>query len=118
MYEGAVAAHEAYERARAMVAALEADRTPEAAALKAQVEELAPAPRGGGFGGGGFRRAAPSGPPTLDGVSQELMNAAMAMQEAETAPTARQVAACDEARSRFEEVMARWLALEARGPRP
>jgi len=115
MYDGALAAHRAYEQARTLVARLDADRTPEAAARKAQVEELAPALRGGG-GGGFFRRAAPSGPPTLDGVSQELISAAMAMQEAEVAPTARQVAACDEARSRFQEVMGRWHALEAEVP--
>ena len=115
MWEGAVAARAAYERARELSAALERDQSAEATALKAQVEELAPAPRGGGTGGGFFRRAAPTGPPTLDGVSQELMSAAMAMQEAEVAPTARQVAACDEARARFDDVMERWQTLEARG---
>ncbi|MGW8265528.1 MAG: dihydroxy-acid dehydratase domain-containing protein, partial [Longimicrobiales bacterium] len=115
MYDGALAARAAYEEARALVGELDMDRTSEAAALKAALEDLAPAPESSGFGGRRFRRAAPSGPPTLNGVSQELMSAAMAMQEAEVAPTARQVAACEEARSRFEEVMARWHALGAGG---
>ena len=43
-----------------------------------------------------------------------LMRAAMAMQEAEVAPTERQVAACAEARARYQDVMQRWRALQAR----
>jgi len=95
-----------------MVAKLEAAGT-QGAALKAEVEGLAPKPRPAGagrfFGGG-----APAGPPTLNGVSQSLMSAAMAMQEAEVAPTARQIAACDTARAQLLEVMGRWKALQAR----
>ena len=112
MYDGAVAANAAFESARAMVAKLDAVGT-SAAALKAEVEALAPKPRPAGpgrfFGGG-----APSGPPTLNGVSQALMSAAMAMQEAETAPTARQVAACEAARVQLQEVMQRFKALQSR----
>jgi hypothetical protein len=111
MWEGAWSAHTAYEEARAMVAELRMVQTPEAATLVAQVEALAPAPPEGGFGGRRLRRAAPSGPPTLNGVSQEMMSAAMAMQDAEVAPTARQVAACEAARSRFRAVMEQWSAL-------
>jgi len=115
MWEGAWAAHLAYERARVMVEELRASQAAGAADRVARLEELAPAPQTGGFGGRGFGRAAPSGPPTLNGVSQEMMSAAMAMQEAEMAPTARQVAACDAARTRFEAVMELWRAIEARG---
>jgi hypothetical protein len=61
------------------------------------------------------RRAAPSGPPTLNGASDAMMAAAMSMQEAEVAPSARQVAACEEARTRFEEVMAQWEQLSTTG---
>jgi hypothetical protein len=43
------------------------------------------------------------------------MSAAMAMQEADVAPTARQVTACDQARSRYRDLMERWRILEARG---
>jgi hypothetical protein len=113
MYDGAVAANAAYQEARAMVAKLEA-AGPTSAALKAEVEALAPRPRpagpGRGFGGG-----APAGPPTLNGVSQGLMGAAMAMQEAEVAPTARQVAACETARAQLQAVMQRWNALRSQG---
>jgi hypothetical protein len=112
MYDAALAAHGAYEEARAMVAKLEAAGT-QAAALKAEVEALAPRPRpaepGRFFGGG-----APAGPPTLNSVSRGLMSAALSMQEAEVAPTARQIAACEAARAQLQEVMGRWKALQAR----
>jgi len=113
MYEGAVAARAAYDQAREMVERLGPSTDPRTAEWKVQLEGLAPAPRAGG-GGGFFRRSAPSGPPTLDGVSTEMINAAMAMQEAEEAPTARQVAACDQARTRYLEIMERWRGLQAR----
>ncbi len=45
MYDGAVAAHAAYEEARALVARLDAAGGASAAALKERVEALAPAPR-------------------------------------------------------------------------
>jgi len=113
MYGGAMAARTAYDQAREMVERLGSSASPRAADWIAQLEELAPPPRAGG-GGGFFRRSAPSGPPTLDGISQEMINAAMAMQEAEAAPTARQVAACDQARTRYLEIMERWRGLQAR----
>ena len=71
--------------------ALDAAGGQDAAAFKAEVEKLAPAPRPRSFAF--FRRGAPSGPPTLNGAGDAMMAAAMAMQEAEVAPTARQVAA-------------------------
>ncbi|MHB8533059.1 MAG: hypothetical protein ACYDC2_10100, partial [Solirubrobacteraceae bacterium] len=113
MYDGAIAAHAAYQQARALVQALDAAGGQDAAAFKAQIEAVAPAPRPqpAGF----FRRAAPSGPPTLNGASDEMMAAAMSMHGAEVAPTAREVAACDEARARSEDVMARWRQLATTG---
>ena len=115
MYDGALAANVAYQEARAAVAKLETAGTPDAA-LKAEIEALAPQPRPAGpgrfFGGG-----APAGPPTLNGVSQSLMSAAMAMQEAEAAPTARQIAACEAARAQLQEVMRRWNAVRSRATR-
>ena len=81
-----------------MAAGLSASQTD----LKSRLDAIAPAQaagggggRGGGFGGRGGG-GGPSGPPTLSAVSQAMMNAAMAMQEAESAPTARQIAACEE----------------------
>jgi hypothetical protein len=112
MWDGAMAANAAYEEARAMVAELDAMGTAEASARKAEVEALAPAPRSGGSGGfGRGGGGGPAGPANLQGVSQAMMSAATAMQAAEVAPTTRQVAACDEARVQFQEVMARWAAL-------
>jgi hypothetical protein len=113
MYDDAVAAHAAYESARGLVKALEAAGGQDAVAFEMQVEAVAPAPpaRSSGF----FRRPAASGPPTLNGVSDELMDAAMAMQQAEVAATAREVQACDEARTRSRDVMGRWQQLSTTG---
>ena len=113
MYDAAIAANAAYEEARGLVAELE---TAGNASAKAEVEALAsaPLPRSSGRS---FRFRAPSGPPTLRGLSDVLMNAAMAMQEAEMAPTARMIAACDEARTQYTNVMERWRTLRASIPR-
>jgi len=112
MWDGAIAADAAYQEARALVAELDAAGTAEAAALKAEVEVLAPAPRTGG--GRGFRGGGSAGPPNLQAVSQAMMSAAMGMQGADVAPTLRQVAACDSARIQLQDVMARWSALMRR----
>jgi len=110
-YDAAVAAHVAYEEARAAAARLEATNS----ALKAQIDSIAPAETGArrrpGFGpqGGG---AAP--PPTLESVSNALMAAAMAMQGADVAPTAGQVATAAKARADARGVMQTWAALKAK----
>lgn len=116
MWDGAMAANGAYEEARAMAAGLGASQ----ADLKSRLDAIAPAQAaggGGGRGGGGFGGrgggGGPSGPPTLSAVSQAMMSAAMAMQEAEMAPTARQIAACDAARAQFQDVMRRWEAIKS-----
>ena len=97
MYRGAKAAQSAYAEGRALAASLEKQQGSEIDAFRAQVDSLAPAPRPqqgfGGFGGG-----APAGPPTLSGTSAAMLAAAMAMQRAETAPTAAQIAAAARAR--------------------
>jgi len=115
MWAGAKAADAAFEEARAMVAKLDPSR--DADRIKA-IEALAPAPRGGGGGRGGFGgffRGAPSGPPNLQTVSQTMMRAAMSMQEADVAPTARDVQACADARAQYQDVMAKWNSLKAGG---
>jgi photosystem II stability/assembly factor-like uncharacterized protein len=108
MYDGAVAAHTAHLQARALSGQLAGGD----AALKAQIDSLAPAPQvrsGGRGGGGGFGRGqAPAGPPTLDGVSAAMIAAAMAMQGADVTPTTRQVEAVARARAQYKSVMARW----------
>jgi hypothetical protein len=116
MYDGAIAAHAAHVQARALSDRLTADPT-----LKAQVDSLAPAAarggRGGrGGGGGGFGAAAAAGPPTLEGVSNAMLAAAMSMQEADVAPTARQLDAVNKARAQYKIVMARWKTVSAKAP--
>jgi hypothetical protein len=45
------------------------------------------------------------------------MSAAMAMQSADVAPTARELDAVMKARAQYKDVMARWNTLAARNPR-
>jgi hypothetical protein len=107
MYDGAVALRAAYVSARKM-----SDRLTSAsdAALKVQVDSIAPAPTRGARPGFGFRPA-PSGPPTLETVRAAMMAAAMAMQGADVAPTAREIDAVTKARAQYKDVLARWNAL-------
>jgi photosystem II stability/assembly factor-like uncharacterized protein len=114
MYEGARAAHAAYTQARALVSQLDALSGDDIAKFKAAIDALAPA---GGAPVGGGRGAAPAAgapaAPTLQSVSTEMLAAAMSMQAAESAPTAREVAACATARTNAATVMARWTKLTA-----
>jgi hypothetical protein len=107
-YDAAVAAHVAYEEARAASGRLEATNS----ALKAQIDSIAPAQSSGrrrpGFGPPG---GAP--PPTLESVSNALMAAVMAMQGADVTPTAGQVATAAKARAEAKGVMQKWAALKA-----
>ena len=131
MYEGARAARATYTQARALVAALGTLSGDDITAFKASVDALAPAgPGGGGGRGAGFGgppapgasagqagRGAAGGAagagaaPTLQSVSTDMLSAAMAMQAAEFAPTAREVAACAAARANAAAAMAKWIRL-------
>jgi hypothetical protein len=114
MYDDAVSTHAAYTQARALVAQLGKLSGADADAFRAQVESLAPAPvtgRRGFFG----RGAGAAGPPTLSGVTNALNSAAMAMQGADVAPTASEIAACDRARVQSSEVLARWNVVKTTG---
>jgi hypothetical protein len=118
LYDGAVAAHAAYIEARAAASRLEQQTGGDVAALKAQLDSLAPPslPAGRGGRGGRGRGGAPPGAPTLEGASNSLMAAAMAMQSADVTPTAGQVAEADKAMSDAAATMKRWGALKARLP--
>jgi len=110
MYDGAVALRAAYMAARAISDRLASDGD---AAFKSQIDSIAPPPARGArpvFG----PRQAPSGPPTLESVRVAMMAAAMAMQEADVAPTAREVAAVTRARAQYKDVMSRWSTLAAK----
>ena len=123
MYNGAAAARDAYDQARALSAKLESAGGDDAATFKREVDSLAPpAPaggrggRGGGGGGGGGRgRGGAPEVQNLETAMASQMAAAMAMQAAEVAPTASQVAAVAKARTDAAGVMKRWTALKTSG---
>ncbi|MCU1292340.1 MAG: hypothetical protein JWP08_1190, partial [Bryobacterales bacterium] len=106
MYEGAVALRSAYVDARRMSDKLTA---PGDAALKAKIDSIAPVAgrtgRRGGFGGPA------AAAPTLESVQAAMMGAAMSMQDADVAPTARQLDAVAKARAQYKDVMSRWSKL-------
>jgi photosystem II stability/assembly factor-like uncharacterized protein len=113
MYDSARAVQAAYRQARALVARLDSAGAG-AAVLKAQVDSVAPVPaprRGFGFGA----PAGPPPPPTLGGSATAMMTAAMAMQGADVAPTAREIAACDHALEQYRQALTRWTALKTTG---
>ncbi len=113
MWDGANTVRAVLADARALSAKLMNESGADAAALKAALDSIAPPPvRGRGGRGFGGRFGAPAGPPTLVSVGGALLGAAMAMQDAEVAPTARQVAACTAARRQLSDVMTRWTALK------
>jgi hypothetical protein len=110
MYDDAVALRAAYVAARKM-----SDRLTSAgdAALKSQIDSIAPPPTRAARPGFGFRPA-PSGPATLVSAGAAMMAAAMAMQGADVAPTAREIDAVTKARALYRDIMARWNALAAK----
>src|SRR4029079_14885895 len=86
MYDGAWAAHAAYEQARALSAQLEKTSGRDVAAFKRQVASLAPPQAAGGRGGrGGGRRRGGGGlaQKHRDAESSTSMSAAMSMQGAD-----------------------------------
>jgi hypothetical protein len=112
MYNGARQTRAAYDEARAAL-----ERTSDAA-LKKEIEALAPAPPRGGGGRGGFfgfgRGGGPAAPPSLSSAANAELAAAMAMQNSDTTPTAAEVEACTKARAEAEAVLAKWAALKAK----
>jgi photosystem II stability/assembly factor-like uncharacterized protein len=113
LYWEAVAAHRAFNDAKALAATLAGRSGAAVDAVKGELETLAPSGlqrnvrllrrRGGG-------QAAPS----LEAVSNALQAAAMAMQTGEAAPTATQIAAAAAARRQAQPVMAKWTAVKAK----
>ena len=115
-YDGAVAAHAAYVQARSLAMQLDTAAGSDAAALKTELDSLAPAPAADGRGHRGFggrHGGAVAGPPSLESASDALLGAAMAMQGADVAPTASEIADVAKARVQVSSAMARWNRLEA-----
>ena len=113
-YDAAVAAHVAFEQARALSAQLEKLTGAGVAQFKATIDSLAPASAAGrrrpGFGGGGGGAAL-----NLETASNAMMAAAMAMQGADVAPTTGQVATAAKARSDAQPLMRSWAAIKTSG---
>jgi photosystem II stability/assembly factor-like uncharacterized protein len=113
LYWEAVAAHRAFNEAKALAATLDARSGAAVESVKGELEALAPSGlqrnvrllrrRGGG-----------PATPSLEAVSNALQAAAMAMQAAEVAPTAAQLAAATAARTQARRVMAQWAAVKAK----
>ncbi|MCC6930738.1 MAG: hypothetical protein IT359_17240 [Gemmatimonadaceae bacterium] len=114
MYEGAVAAHRAFNEAKALAATLASVGGAEGEALKGELESLAPTGLRRTMPGGFRRRGAQTATPSLEAVSNALQSAGMALQAAEVQPTAAQVAACARAREQYVAAMARWKGVQAR----
>jgi hypothetical protein len=105
MYDAANSAHAAYMAARRM-----SDQSTDAA-RKAELDSIAPpATRAVRRGFGGPPQAAA---PTLQSVQATLLAAAMSMQNADAAVTARQVDAVEKARAQYKDVMTRWKKISA-----
>jgi photosystem II stability/assembly factor-like uncharacterized protein len=122
LYHAAQDANDAYVKARALSAKLAAVQGAAAAALKAQVDSLAPAAPaggGGGRGGRGFggRGGGPAPAPTHASIDGTLTSAISAMQTADMLPTTARVTAARKAQADAAALMRRWAALQQRGSR-
>jgi photosystem II stability/assembly factor-like uncharacterized protein len=113
LYWEAVAAHKAFNEAKALAATLAGKSGPAADAIKGELEALAPTGLQRNIRVLRRRNGAPARP-TLEAASNALQAAAMAMQAAELAPTAAQVAAAAAARTQARPVMAQWAAVKAK----
>jgi photosystem II stability/assembly factor-like uncharacterized protein len=112
MYRAASASDVAYARARRLAGMLDSLSVSAGDPFRTELEALAPPPRPRARR---FFRGGPAQAPTLASVRDALLGAAMAMQGADLAPTAAQVAACGRARAQAGAVMARWDRLRTTG---
>jgi len=114
LYEAAKTTHADYLQARALSASLASAQGSDVAAFRAQLDSVAPAPARGGRGFG--RRGGPGATPlSLEAASNALTAAVMAMQDADVAPTASQVATADRARAQAKIATAHWTQLRTSG---
>jgi hypothetical protein len=113
MYDRAASTSAALDDARALAGKLEGARGAEAVTAKLKVL----APDSVEDEGRGRRRRGGEEHETLTfvHVRNALMGAAMAMQGADVAPTAAEVAACNHARGEYDKLMAQWHALRTAG---
>ena len=114
LYWEAVAAHKAFNEAKALAKTLDGKSGAEVDGIKGELEALAPSglQRNMRFQRG--RRGGAVATPTLEAVSNALQAAAMALQAAEVSPTAAQLAAATAARAQAKPVMAQWVAVQVK----
>jgi photosystem II stability/assembly factor-like uncharacterized protein len=112
MYAATQSAHAEFLQARALLASLDKLQGKDVDALKAQVKALAPPPLTGMAAMIARYFGAPPGPPTLTGVTNSLNDAMMALQDADTAPTETQVAACNHAKEQLQVLLPKWETLK------
>jgi hypothetical protein len=111
LYDEAVRVFAASTAARALSAELARQGGTDGAMLKASLDSLLPPTTAGGRGFGGGRGSGAPAQPTLEGASTALLAAAMGMQTADVAPTARDAAAAAAARAQASGAMTRWTTL-------
>jgi hypothetical protein len=112
LYWEAVNAHKAFLAATQLAKDLDARVSPEADALKAELEVLAP--RALVRNVRQLRRRNEPAVTSLEAASNALQAAAMSLQNGEVAPTAVQLSAADAARAQAKTVMAKWAAAQAK----
>ena len=113
MYRGAVDTHRAFVEARDLIARLSSLSGADVDAFKAELEMVAPS-NAQVRNVRNIRRRGSAGvaTPSLESVSNAMQAAAMAMQGADVAPTAIQVAACTAARTQSAQVLPQWTRLK------
>jgi photosystem II stability/assembly factor-like uncharacterized protein len=114
LYEAAKSTHAEYLQARALASSLASEQGADVAAFRTQLDSVAPAPTRGGRGFG-RRGGAAAASLSLEAASNALTSAVMAMQEADVAPTASQVATADRARAQARAAESRWNSLRTSG---
>ncbi len=117
MYQLARTTRMAYGQAHDLglqLARLEQSQSAEAKALKARIDAIAPDELHGEAREAARYRGDERAPATLNQASDAALAASMALQSADTAPTAAQIAACARARSEAQDAMARWEAVKSK----
>ena len=92
------------------------DQTPpkERKAFKTQIDAIAPDELRGDAREAARYSGGARAPTTLNQASDAALAASLALQSADTAPTAAQIAACAQARTQAKEVISRWEMLRSK----
>ncbi|MEO7431182.1 MAG: hypothetical protein ABIR62_04045, partial [Dokdonella sp.] len=96
------------------VAKLGPVQSKEAESLKTALDAIAPDELHGEAREEAKDRGGAHPPSTLNDVSDAALSASLALQAADTAPTAAQIAACVQARAQANEAMARWEMVQSK----